>query len=359
MVRILYGVSGEGSGHSSRARVVARHLLAAGHEVLLASYDRGFTDLSQEFEVQRIEGLTIGTINNRVSVVKTFTENLARLSDGVASLRALRRRGFEELDPQVVITDFEPMTAHLAGHFERPLLSLDNQHRFRYMSYPCPRHLKKDGLVTESVVRMMVPRPTAAFVTTFWFGATRSEKATLFPPLLRREVLATAPREGEHVLVYFTKAFDDFLPLLRERRRERFLVYGTGREGEEGNLVFKPFSRDGFLADLASARAVIATAGFTLLTEALYLRKPLLALPMAGQFEQELNALLLEEGGLGRNGRKAGPETVGDFLYRLPDYRAALEARPHEGNERLLGALDELLADGAARLEELRVAQRA
>ena len=69
--------------------------------------------------------------------------------------------------------------------------------------------------------------------------------------------------------------------------------------------------------------------------------------------------LLLEEGGLGRNGRKAGPETVGDFLYRLPEYRAVLEARPHEGNERLLGALDELLADGAARLEELRVAQRA
>ena len=41
MARIVYGVSGEGSGHSSRAREMAGHLVQRGHEVRMASYDRG------------------------------------------------------------------------------------------------------------------------------------------------------------------------------------------------------------------------------------------------------------------------------------------------------------------------------
>jgi uncharacterized protein (TIGR00661 family) len=58
--------------------------------------------------------------------------------------------------------------------------------------------------------------------------------------------------------------------------------------------VFEPMT-EGFLHDLARCKGVIATAGFTLITESLHLGKPYLALPMRGQFEQELNALLLAE----------------------------------------------------------------
>jgi uncharacterized protein (TIGR00661 family) len=77
-------------------------------------------------------------------------------------------------------------------------------------------------------------------------------------------------------------------------KRERFIIYGYDKTLEEGNIIYKPFSKDGFLCDLSSCRAVAATAGSTLLTESLYLKKPFLALPMRGQFEQELNGLLLE-----------------------------------------------------------------
>jgi UDP:flavonoid glycosyltransferase YjiC (YdhE family) len=61
MAKILYGVSGEGSGHSTRALVVAQHLLEQGHEVRLASYDRGYRNLAPKFDVLENEGLTIGS----------------------------------------------------------------------------------------------------------------------------------------------------------------------------------------------------------------------------------------------------------------------------------------------------------
>jgi uncharacterized protein (TIGR00661 family) len=108
--RIIYGVSGEGSGHSSRAREILPHLIEQGHTVKVASYDRGYRNLRDEFDVLEIEGLHIRSVENKVSVVQTFADNLSRLSDGVRKLRELREL-FRSFRPDCVICDFEPMTA--------------------------------------------------------------------------------------------------------------------------------------------------------------------------------------------------------------------------------------------------------
>lgn len=365
-MRIVYGVSGEGSGHSSRARVILRHLERQGHQVKVVSYDRGYRNLREEFDVFETEGLSIATADNKVSLVKTFTENLARLSDGVRKLRELRAL-LDEFQPQVALTDFEPMTAHLARHRKLPLISIDNQHRMRYMRYPCPDNLKKDALVTETVIRAMVPSPDAALVTTFFFGQTTNPRTFLFPPLLREEVLALkeraqasagdspgSPGGQAHVLVYFTRGFESFLSLLPEFPRERFVIYGASQGGPEApNLEYHAPSQHGFLEHLVQARAVIATAGFTLLTESLFLAKPYLALPMKGQFEQELNAYLLAESGYGVRYDGGGTDEIAAFLYRLPEYERQLASYDPGTNAALCARLDELLADDAAELAQL------
>ena len=104
--------------------------------------------------------------------------------------------------------------------------------------------------------------------------------------------------------------------------------------------------------DLASSKAVMATAGFTLMSEALWLKKPMLALPMAGQFEQQLNGHCLEQMGLGKNAPKPTQNAVGDFLYRLPQYRAALARHEARDNTAILNKLDELLAEKCALARE-------
>ena len=80
--------------------------------------------------------------------------------------------------------------------------------------------------------------------------------------------------------------------------RCRFIAYGFGREGQEGNVLFKKPSLEGFFSDLISARAIIANSGFSLVTEALHLGKPYLAVPVSHQFEQIFNAYWLEKSGL-------------------------------------------------------------
>jgi uncharacterized protein (TIGR00661 family) len=343
MARIVYGVSGEGSGHSSRARVVAAHLEARGHRVTIVSYGRGYENLHDRFDVFQTEGLHIATRDNEVSKRRTFLDNLQRLPQGHRKLNAIKKDLFQDDPPEVVLTDFEPMTAYLAHHYDRPLVTIDNQHRLRYMTYPCPADLKADQLLTENIIRAMVPRPDVSLVTTFYFGETRNDRTFLFPPLLRDEVIDLVPAEEGHVLVYLTSGFSSFLDSLRTFKRERFVVYGCGPDREEDHLHFKAPSREGFLQDLAGCKAVMATAGYTLITEALHLHKPYLALPMRGQFEQEINAFFLEQSGYGRNLRQATPEGIGDFLYGLPEYKARLSEYPGSDNTALLGMLDQLL----------------
>ena len=132
-------------------------------------------------------------------------------------------------------------------------------------------------------------------------------------------MLSHTATQGDHVLVYATGGFESLLSVLAEFRRETFLVYGYERTGSEGRLQFKPFSREGFLIDLASAKAVIATAGFTLISEALYLRKPYFALPMQGQFEQQLNAFQLQSLGYGKQADTVTPKPWATFSIACPN----------------------------------------
>ncbi len=343
MAKIVYGVSGEGSGHSSRAREMIQHLERLGHTIKVVSYDRGYNNLKFDFDVFETEGLHIASADNRVSKVKTFTGNLQRLPQGHKKLHTLRKSIFKQFQPDCVITDFEPMTAYLANHYNLPLITIDNQHRIRYMSYPCPARLQTERRMTTNIIRAMVPRPDVSLVTTFYYGEAKNNRTLFFPPILRAEVLSLQPSPGGHILVYLTSGFESFLKILKTFNREQFLVYGYDRTDRDGSLVYKNFSKAGFLKDLASCKAVMATAGFTLMTESFYLRKPYLALPMRGQFEQELNAFWMAKLNYGINLRRIRSEAVGNFLYRLADYEEKLNDYDAADNSAIKAMLAELL----------------
>jgi uncharacterized protein (TIGR00661 family) len=216
------------------------------------------------------------------------------------------------------------------------------------MSYPCPARLQAERKMTKTIIRAMIPRPDVSLVTTFYYGEPKNKRTFFFPPILRQAVLSLQPSYKDHVLVYLTSGFESFLKRLKSFTREAFIVYGPGKEGADGRLTFKAFSKSGFLDDLASCKAVMATAGFTLMTESFYLRKPYLALPMRGQFEQEINGFLLARLKYGVNLRRPTSEAVGHFLYRIPDFTEHLKTYRAQDNSAIKARLSELLDDNGA-----------
>src|SRR5690606_5860953 len=111
----------------------------------------------------------------------------------------------------------------------------------------------------------------------------------------------------------------------------------------EGRLTYRPFDEAAFVEDLRTARAVLTGGGFTLLSECVHLGKPALSVPLAGQFEQVLNARYLERLGYGACAERATPEAIAAFAERLPEHRAALRTAERPGNGPALAVVDELL----------------
>jgi uncharacterized protein (TIGR00661 family) len=358
MAKIIYGLSGEGSGHSSRSREMITHLLSQGHTVKVASYDRGYRNLKADFEVMEIEGFSIISEDNKISIGKTFFQNLASIFDRYESINELKQKYFKEFQPDCVITDFEPMTAYLANEMDVPLITIDNQHRMRYMDFPCPFEWKADAILIENFIRAIVPRPCVSLITTFYFGKKRNDRTFLFPPILRQAVLNKIPTTNNYILVYATAGFKTLLDFLKQYKREKFLVYGYNKDEVQDNLFFRPSSRDGFLNDLAGSKGVIATAGFTLMTESFYLGKPYLALPMKGQFEQILNGLQLDNLQYGKSSLDLKKENISAFLYDIPEYTENLRKYTHKDNSAIKDMLDLLLANSCKLLNSFHEKRR-
>ncbi len=342
MANILYGVNGEGAGHSTRSREVLCHLRQRGHTLHVVSFDRGLKNLFGEFEVTEVHGFRFAYVNNQVRYRRTLANNLLSAPAAVCSLRRLLSL-MDDWGIDLVVTDFEPLSC-AAGHRKGlPIISIDNQHCLTNARISYPRAYAGQAAAAKFVTRLLTPGADAYLVLSFFEAPLRDRKTFLFPPIVRQEVLRSRPSTGEHVLVYVTSPSRDLIRVLR-KVPGRFLCYGFGRDDREGNLLFKKPSLETFLDDLVSCRAIIANSGFSLVSEALHLAKPYLAVPVKRQFEQAFNAYYLDKTGYGAYWEGLDEKRVGSFLSRLDEFRARLAAYPRQDNSALLNKLDALIA---------------
>ncbi|HVG91335.1 MAG TPA: glycosyltransferase family protein [Alphaproteobacteria bacterium] len=341
MANILYGVNGEGSGHSTRAKEVISHLQQQGHRLHVVSFDRGLRNLSESFPVKEIFGLSLTYVNNRVRYKRTLASNLIKAPRAARSLKALSRLVDEE-NIELVITDFEPLSCHVGHRKHLTVIAIDNQHAITNTVVSLPRGFRRDVAAVRLVTRMMTPHADAYFVLSFFPAPVKRRNTFLFPPIVRREVLSAKAQAGDYVLVYVTSPAKELAALLKQVRC-KFVAYGFGAEGQDGNILFKKPSMDGFLRDLAGAKAVIANAGFSLVSEALYLGKPYLAMPVKSQFEQTFNAYYVDKLGYGAWWQELGKEQIESFLFNLSMYAENLQSYPRAGNGAILAKLDELI----------------
>jgi len=341
-----------------RSRVVLEHLLESEHEVEVIASGRAVDFLKKRFgdlEVTNIHGLHIVYEENQVKRAKTFWSNLKSGAVGIPKNVAKYFSAIDELGPQAVISDFESWTYYYAKLHRLPILSIDNMqiiHRCRHPDDIIEGH-RTDFEIAKALVKGKLPGCDHYLITTFFRPEIRKPKTSLHPPILRPEILAADRREGEHVLVYQTAEGHETLVQALADTGLECRIYGLRRgiesEQREGNLRYMPFSEHGFVDDLASCRGVIASGGFTLMGEAVYLRKPMLAVPLGGQFEQIMNARYLEHLDYGRFAPDLDDaKTIHAFLDELPRFEEALAGYTQDGNRDLLDAVDMHLDRAAA-----------
>jgi uncharacterized protein (TIGR00661 family) len=350
-MKILYGVVGEGMGHAMRSRVVLEHLLAQGHELEIMASGRATDFLQKRFRgVNRIHGLHMIYEENRVRRGKTLWSNVLSGATGTPKNIAAYFELIKDFRPELTISDFESWTYLYAKLHRLPIVSIDNMQIINRCTHG-PEILaghEADFQITRAFVKSKLPFCKHYVIATFFRPPVRKQDTTLVPPILRPEILAANRRPGEHLLVYQTAEGNDSLVETLSRTGLECRVYGMRRDLEEevveGNLRYRPFSEAGFIDDLASCRAVIAGGGFTLMGEAVYLRKPMLAVPLGRQFEQVLNARYLEREGFGRAAATLDdPGEVTRFIEAIPACEEKLAGYAQDGNSALFKGVDGLL----------------
>jgi uncharacterized protein (TIGR00661 family) len=356
-MRILYGVVGEGMGHAMRSRVVIDHLTGRGHDVQVVVSGRAHDYLkareSDRLGVNKIWGLTIVYEDNEVRNFRTVLHNVAGAVTGgwPQNVRAYFDLA-EQFKPELVVSDFESWSYLFARTHGLPVISLDNMQVLARCTH-APEILQGHELdfqLAKTLVQAKLPGCFHYLVTTFFYPPVRKPRTTLHPSVIRPEILAARSERGGHLLVYQTSESNAELPALLAGSGRECRIYGFRRdlkeEVVEGNLRYRPFSEKSFVDDMRTAAGLVSNGGYTTLSEAVFLHKPVLASPVRKQFEQVLNARYLEANGYGLAADvDLTAARLGEFLERLPDFEAKLAGYRQDGNADMLGALDRLLAE--------------
>ncbi|WP_066965525.1 MJ1255/VC2487 family glycosyltransferase [Microbulbifer sp. Q7] len=306
-MKILYGVQGTGNGHLSRARAMA----GAFQQFPELDVQWLFSGRAQEsfFAMEAFgdywwrEGLTFAHKAGKIDQLATVRQlNLPRL------LTDIRTLPVEDFD--LVISDFEPVTAWAAKKQKRPSLGLGHQYAFDF-SIPTPPF----GWAARAIMKMFAPVQVGLGMHWHHFSQP------ILPPIAQTHEAAeqAADNDQDFVLVYLP--FEHHAALLHQlaQIKQRFIVYGLPVDlPKADHITLKTPSVDGFRRDLAAAKAVICNSGFELIAETLTLGKPILTRPLQGQFEQEANALALQELRLARVVKHFDAVTISRWLAEHP-----------------------------------------
>lgn len=273
-MNIAYSCAGEGFGHAAR--------MAALYSYLESKYSVHYFVPSTltDFLKARMPGKKFRRIpcfkfirdGNKINFAKTVVSGMINVASLPRTIFILSRC-LKRLCVDVVISDFEPYlpwAARLAGI---PVIQMNHPGIVR-------KHLSTN------------PVSWAAAAAAFLMEGSFNERIHIsfyngdIGPIVRRGLLQQQKERGNFILVNIKKAIREKIMIqLQSHCTIPFVVY--------------PNSDGDFDRDMNRCLAVVSNAGHQTISEALVLRKPILAIPEENQYEQTLNAKMLKESGLG------------------------------------------------------------
>jgi len=289
-MKILYAIQGTGNGHITRSLEILPHLMKNHKVDILVSGSQW--EIKLPYTVRyRMKGM--GFVFGKkggVDVLKTFLElNTRNLIREISSLPV------REYD--MVISDFEPVSVWACRKAGKASVGLSNQAAVLHPLAPKPDFNDPFGI---SVIKYYAK---ATHNYGFHFKALDS---TVFTPIIRRKIRESRVSNEGHVTVYLPSFEEEHLiRRLNHVKSVPFHVFSKRVKNSyrHGNFSVHPLNEEHFIKSMSSAYGVITQAGFGTTSEALFLGKKLLVIPMKKQFEQHCNAAMLESMGVTVTGK--------------------------------------------------------
>lgn len=343
-MKILYGVCGEGKGHASRSRILIHFLEQQGHQIRIVAGGKAYSMLTGEFDnVLQIQSPQVFYKDNQVRIFYTILHMIYQTV--VYTPRSFHKiRGLiKEFQPDILITDAEPIS-HFTVRFSRiKRISIDNPSALIYRKYKKRLWEYPAWLFLFFALKISLFGADKYIIYDFFDEQSNNPRVLFVKPLIQPGIQLQRPSVGSHIFVYQTSSSYTTLFNILWKLNETFIIYGFNKEETDRNLVFKRFNENEFYHDISTSKAVIVNGGFTVISEALYLKKPIFSLPIRHQFEQVFNARCIENMGAGVSHVRFCEDDLKNFLLRLSVFSENLQNYNAGNQEDVLSRIEQTI----------------
>lgn len=283
-MRILYAIQGTGNGHLTRAKEIIPMLQEKGELDILVSGNENNLDLGFEIKYN-LNGLNF-TLGKKGGIDFWSSFKKMKLSRFYNEIKNLPVKEYD-----LIINDFEPVSAWAAKLNNVNIISLSHQNAV--LDTASPKYGKYK--IETFILKYYAPAKTR-----FGFHFRAYSSAT-FTPIIRKKIRTKNISNKGHFTVYLPSYnIEKLTKILSQIPIVKWHVFSK----EVKSLIFKknitiyPINEFDFIKSIASSAGVLCGAGFETPSEALYLNKKLMVIPMKNQYEQQCNALALKEMGV-------------------------------------------------------------
>lgn len=325
MVKILYGVCGEGMGHAIRSKILIDSL-KNDHDIFIVAGNKSYSYLSKNFDnVEKIVSMSFIYKENKLRPILTMINTIYKMITKVPISLLKVNKIIKKFNPDIIITDADPISHYCAKINKLKTVSIDNVHAMIYRKH----NVKFGEFITRFLLFVSIKvgmfNADKYIIYDFSNKSSTDKKVIFLNPLIQENIEKQKSYYGNHILIYQTSIKSTkYLRKMLKNINEKFIIYGYNKNKVYNNLIFKKFNDDEFYQDLSNAKAVVTNGGFTLISESLYLKKPIFCLPIKHQFEQILNGKFVEKMGIGEYHMEFSNEKFNIFLNNINKYKLTL-----------------------------------
>lgn len=301
-MKVLISIVGVGYGHVTRAQALINELKKRDKnlEVRIAGYGRAYEYFNNKYPTTRLVGFRMPAKSFKLSIWGIVQKNSFAPFNVLSDYLKLRRL-VKKFNPDVIISEFEPVSLRIGKNFKKRTIFVFNYDTNR-----------KDPIVSKfllqnsyiKLVYGMARKFAEKIVITSVCGSRMGKgKFVYVNPIIRQNPNELASKKSlmkklglkrEPILVmlggneqgYFV---GDEIVKIANRFDEDFLIFGY-KDFSKGNVKCFRFNAN-FLEYLKVCKCVIALGGHSTLSECVVFKKPTLVIPIPSHLEQMVNAI--------------------------------------------------------------------
>lgn len=314
-MKFLFLVQGEGRGHMTQAISFAEMLFTEGHELSAVVVGKSERRVIPDYFIRKI-GAEVIPVNSpnfesdgnekRILLGKTIRKNFSKLPVFRKSLREIHSV-MEQHQPDVVVNFYEVLGGWYRLFYPSKAVwwAIGHQYLEAHPDFPFAPDRWLEKMLFRLHTRITAIGAEERLALSF-LPKKHTESIRVVPPLLRKEIRQLKVTQGDFFLAYMVNPgyATEVLAYAKQNPEVRIKAFWDKKEAAETefplpNLSFHRVNDQAFLEAMAACKGLICTAGFESVCEALYLGKPVVMVPLEGQYEQACNALDAEASGVG------------------------------------------------------------